>query len=378
MRDRVSSSLLHKARFLGGKRVGTLVPVRAIELAGVLAAAAVVAAGILGRGLRRRRAVPAGIARLALAIPEALGDAVLALDRSGRILLANAAAARLAGTSVAALVGREVAALAPDLAALACGLERGPSSARVALSGPAGPVCVRAALVRVSARPPIALAVLRVVPGPAPPPLPPRAAPPWPEGGDGRAGLAAAAEALEGPVAEAADALSLLRLGAPPLAPGAAAALARAERAVETAGRRVAAVAAAGQPGAPRRPVDVAALVEDVVAAYTPPPGVRVTFELAASRATADDRPVRAAVREVLAAAAAALPAGGDVAVSARERAGVAIVEVRAPCGVAAGGLALARALVVPQGGRVEEEAMAGRGSLVRIALAGALALAPA
>jgi hypothetical protein len=63
--------------------------------------------------------------------------------------------------------------------------------------------------------------------------------------------------------------------------------------------------------------------------------------------------------------------------VGARERAGVAIVEVHAPSGIAPGGLALARALVVPQGGRVEEEAIAGGGSLVRIALEGARALAP-
>jgi hypothetical protein len=371
------SCLFHKVGFLAGKRVGTLVPVRAIELAGAVAAAAIVAAAILGRVLLRRRAVPAGVARLAQAIPDALGDAVLALDRSGRILLANAAAARLAGTSVAELVDRDAAELAPDLAALARGIERGPASARLELRGPAGPVRVRAALVRVAARPPLTLAVLRVLPGLSPPPLPPRAAAPWPEGSDGRAGLAVAVEALRAPVAEAAAALSLLRLGAPPLAPAAAAALAAAERAIETASRRVAAVAAAGQPGAPRRPVDVAALVEDVVAAYPAPPGVRVTFELAASRALADDRPVRAAVREIVA-AAAALAAGGEVRVGARERAGVAVVEVHAPSGIAAGGLALARALVAPQGGRVEEEAIAGGGSLVRIALEGVRALAPA
>jgi signal transduction histidine kinase len=352
--------------------------VRTVELAGVVAAASALAAAILGGALLRRRAVPAGVARLAQAIPEALGDAVLALDRSGRILLANSAAARLAGTSVAALVDRDVAELAPDLAALARGIERGPASARLALPGPAGPVRVRAALVRVSARPPVVLAVLRVIPGPVPPPLPPRAGAPWPEGGDGRAGLAAAAEALRHPVAHAADALSLLRLGAPPLGAGAAAALAAAEGAVEAAVRCVAAMAAAGQPGAPRRPVDLAALVEDVVATFPPPPGVRVTFDLAASRALADERPVRAALREILGAAAGELPEGGEIAVGVRERGAVAIVEVRTPGGVEAGGLALARALVVPQGGRVEDEAAPGSGAVVRVALEGARALAPA
>jgi signal transduction histidine kinase len=237
---------------------------------------------------------------------------------------------------------------------------------------------VRAALVPVAAGPAAALVVLRVVPGPAPPPLPPQVGPPWPEGGDGRTGLAAAAEALRQPLAEAAAALSLLRLGAPPLGRGAAAALSAAEAAIDAAGRRVAALAAAGLPGAPRRPVDVAALVEDVVATFPAPPGVRLTFGLAASRALADDRPVRAALREILAAAAAALPGGGEIAVGVRERGAVALVEVRAPGAVASGGLALARALVVPQGGRVDEEDAPGGGSIVRIALEGARALAPA
>jgi signal transduction histidine kinase len=352
--------------------------VRAVELAGVVAAAASIAAVLLRRVLMRRRSVPARVARLVQSIPDALGDAVLALDPAGRILLANSAAARLAGTSVAALVDRDVGELSPELASLALGLERGPAAARVALTGRDGPVRVRAALVRVSSRPPVGLAVLRPLPHPGPPPLPPLAAPPL-ERGDAREGLATAAAALRDPAVEAADALSLFRLRAPPLAPPAEVALAAAEAAVGVVCRRVATLAAAAEHGGcNRRPVDVAALVEDLVETFPAPRGVRLTLDLGASRALVDHRPVRAALREILAAAAAALPAGGEIAVAVQQRAATAIVEIRAPAGVAAGGLALARALVVPQGGRVEDEAAPGGGSVVRVALEGAPALAPA
>lgn len=355
---------------------------RAVELAVAVAAAASIATLVLRWILLRRRAVPAGVARLAQSIPDALGDAVLGLDPAGRIVLATSAAARLAGTSVAALVDRDVAEIWPELAALARGLERGPAAARLVLASPAGPVRVRAALVRVSSRPPVALAVLRTLPRPTPPPLPPIVAA-EPERGEravaaAASGLAAGAAALHDPTVDVADALSLFRLAAPPLAPGAEAALAAAEAAVEVACRRVAALAAAAEhAGGQRRPVDVAALVEDLVATFPAPPGVRLTLDLGASRALADDRPVRAALRELLG-AAAALPAGGEIAVAVRQRSGAAVVEIRTPVPVAPGGLALARALVVPQGGRVEDEAVAGSGSLVRVALEGAPALAPA
>jgi signal transduction histidine kinase len=45
---------------------------------------------------------------------------------------------------------------------------------------------------------------------------------------------------------------------------------------------------------------------------------------------------------------------------------------------VPAGGLSLARALVAPQGGRVEEEPEPGRGGVVRITLERAVSLEPA
>ncbi len=356
--------------------MGTLLSVRAVELAALVAAAAALA--IVRWVLLRRRAVPEGIARLAQAIPDALGDAVVALDRVGRIVFANSTAARLAGISVAELIDRHVADLAPELAALARGLERGPATARIVLAGPAGPVRMRAALVQVSTHPPFALAVLRRLPRPSPPPLPRAPRAPWPDLGEARAGLAAAATALRDPVADAADALSILRLAVPPLAPRADEALADAEAALGIAARRVTALEAAAQPGAPRRSLDLAALVEDLVATFPLPPGIRLRFDLAACRAVADERAVRAAVREILAAAAAALPAGGDITVALRGGRTCATIEIRAPATVTAGGLALARALVAPQGGRVEDEIVPGRGAVIQIALEGTTALEPA
>lgn len=369
-----------KSGFLVGKRVATFRPVRAVELGALLAA--VVAFAALRRSVLRRRAVPPDLALLAEAIPDALGDAVLALDAAGRIGHANSAAGRLLGIAVADLVDREVAAVAPELAALARGLERGPASARIAVPGPRGPARVRAAVVRVTARPAWALAVLRPFPvtRQRPPPLPRGARAPWPARGEARAGLAAAADALADPVGDAAEAISILRLAAPPLGSRAGAALAAAEAALETGARRVAALAAAGQGGV-RRVVDLSALVEDLAETFPSPPGVRVRVRADGrtdARALADDRPVRAALRELLAAAAAALPAGSEVSLEVRAGPASVTVELRAPARVPAGGLSLARALVAPQGGRVDEELEPGRGAIVRIALERAAALEPA
>lgn len=357
---------------------------RAVELVPALAALAALVA--LRGALLRRRGVPGAVALLAEAIPDALGDAVLAIDAAGRIGHANSAAARLLGISVADLVDADLAAVAPELFLLSRGLERGPARARIQVPVQGGAVRVRAALVRVVARPPWALAVLRpllvarVSPPPLPPPVPPPLAASAPPSSrrEARAGLAAAAASLRDPVARATEALSLLRLAAPPLSAQAAGELAAAEDALAVAGRRVAALASAGQGTGARHALDLAALVEELVAAFPAPPGVHLRFDLAPSRALADDRPVRAAVRELLAAAAAALPAGGEIAVAVGTSGGAATIEIRAPAHVSPGGLSLARALVAPQGGRVEEEPVPGRGAIVRIALDGAVALEPA
>jgi signal transduction histidine kinase len=367
------------SRFHHGERVGTLPAVRAVDLGAVLVAAAAIAllAVLARRALLRGRRVPPELAALAEAIPEALGDAVLVLDEAGRIVRASPAAGELGGRSAAALLGRDVGELSPELAALARGLERGPATARLQLAGRAGAVAAVAALVAVAGPPPLAVAVLRRLPRPSPPPLPLAASRPWPERGEARAGLAAAAAALAGPVADGAGALSLLRLAAPPLPPAAAAALARAEAALEVAVRRTAALETAGEP-APRRPVDLAALVEDLVRTIPAPPGVRLALDLAAAHALADDRPVRAALREIVGAVVGALPAGGEIAVAVRATATAARIEVRAPAEAPPGGLALARALVAPQGGRVEVEGAGGTGSVVRVVLEVAAALEPA
>jgi hypothetical protein len=308
----------------------------------------------------------------------ALGDAVLALDLSGRIVFADSAAARLLGASVAGLVDQDLAGIAPELAALARGLERGPAAARLALPGRAGPVRVHAALVRVRARPPLALAVLRPLPLLSPPPLPPGPpAPPRPNRAEARAGLAAAAAALRAPVAEAADALSLLRLTVTGLTRGADEALGAAEDALAAAARRIAELELAAAPGA-RRPVDLGALVEALVSSFPAPPGVRLHLEPGSSRADADDRAVRAALRELLGAAAATLPTGGDISVAVRGGITAPAIEVRTAARIGTAGLALARALVAPQGGLIEDEPLPGRGWVARIALEAVSALEPA
>jgi hypothetical protein len=377
------SCVFHKSVFLDGKPVGTFPPVRAVGLALGLAGVAVAWAALRWR-LVRGRSVPGRLALLAEAIPETLGDAVLALDGAGRVGHANSAAGRLLGIPVAELVDREVVAVAPELAALARGVERGPASARIAVPGPRGPSRVRAAVLRVSGRPPWTLAVLRPFPvaRPRPPPLPRAPPAPWPARGEARAGFAAAAEALREPVARAADAVSILRLAAPALGLRAAEALTAAEAALQIADRRVGALAAAGEGGV-RRAVDLGALVEDLVARFPFPPGVRVRTAArpSSARALADDRPVRAALREVLAAAAAAVSVpGGELQVSALAGPAAVSIEIRSPTRVPAGGLSLARALLAPQGGRVEEvpDPGHGAGGMVRIALERAPSLEPA
>jgi hypothetical protein len=375
-------TLFHKTDFLGGKRVGNFPRVSAGWL-GVVAAVVAAWAALRWR-LARRRTVPRGVALLAESIPEALGDAVLALDGAGRVGHASTAAARLVGIPVAELVDRELAAVVPELAALARGCDRGPASARISVPGPGGPARVRAVVVRVSSRPAWDLAVLRPLPAPPPrpPPLPRAPIPPWPGRGEARAGFAAAAAALREPVGRAASAVSILRLAAPALGGAGAAALAEAEAALEIADQRVAALAAAGEGGL-RRPVDLGALARDLIVRFPAPPGVELRWTGGAAgdgaRALADDRPVRAALREVLAAASTVAAAGGGV-IGVVVRAGAASValEVSSPARVPAGGLSLARALVAPQGGRVEEEAEPGRGGVVRITLERAPALAPA
>jgi signal transduction histidine kinase len=187
-----------------------------------------------------------------------------------------------------------------------------------------------------------------------------------------RAGLAAAAAALDEPLARAAEALSILRLASPPLGARAAEALAAAESALEVGARRALALGEAGR-GGTARALDLELLATDLAASFGAPHGVRVRVESRGeARALADDRPVRAALREILVAAAASSPPGGEIAIVARSGVATASLEVWLPARLQPGGLSLARALVAPQGGRVEEEGTPGQGALVRISLAAA------
>jgi signal transduction histidine kinase len=161
-----------------------------------------------------------------------------------------------------------------------------------------------------------------------------------------------------------------VRLLAPPLPPRAATALDALERALEDLSRRLSALAAVSGAAGGARTLALAPLLRDLLAAFGPPPGVAVRASLAEVSARADDRALRAALRELLRSAAAAPGPGGAIFLSLAVRAGVPVVEIA--CGAARGdgAAALARALVGPHGGRVEEEPEAGGGRTLRVVLA--------
>lgn len=361
--------------------MGTLSSVRAAELlapgavlATFVALGVAVALGSLLRARRGRARLPPALRRLE-ELSGALGDAVLVAEGTGRIVRANDAAVQLVGTE--RLVGMDIASLGPDLAAVARGLARGPASAFVAVEAAGGPVRAHASLARIPSSPDLDVILLRPEAlSVRPPALPtPRPAPTPSDSAKARAAIAAAAAALREPLARAGRAASLLRLVGPPLAARAADALGALEAAVEDADRRASLLSAAGE-GGHGRALDVASLVADLVGAFAPPPGVRVRTRLAPACALADDRPLRAALREILRAAA---QGGGEVEIEVS--AGVAGPSITiAARAVSDGAAALARALVAPHGGRVEEHQAPGRGHVVEVALvpAPASALAPA
>ncbi|WP_248356905.1 ATP-binding protein [Anaeromyxobacter oryzae] len=349
-------------------------------LAAVLALAAggMLVAALLAVAHRR---LPRALRPLLGAVPDALGDAALLLDPRGVIAAANAAAGRLAGAPPATLAGASASTLfGADLSVLQRDAARGPAAGTIALAGGGVPARARAVVVRVSARPPLDLAVLRPEPAARPPPLPVMAPPPPPpRRAEGHADLGAVSAALRPPLSRAATAASMLRLL---LTDGARAhdELDRLEAALRDLEGRVGALAAAGAsgPGA-TRVLDLAALVRELLAAPTGP--VRIRAALVPARALADEGRLRAALREVLRAAAEALPAGGELAVSVQPRGASAVLELASAALAADGGVAaIARALLGPEGGRVEVESVPGRGALCRIALPSAprAALRPA
>jgi signal transduction histidine kinase len=355
-------------------------------LPGAAVLALVVGALLAGVLLGRRAArVPRAVRPLLGAVPDALGDAAMLLDGGGRVVAANAAAGRLARAPPARLAGARIEALlGPDLAALRQGVALGPASARLVVRGGAGPpVGARAVMARVSTRPPLDLAVIRPDPPPGPPPLP-RPPPLAPEAEDGsaaqaRAALAAMGAALREPTARASTAASMLRLLLPAAGP-VGKELDRLEGALATLEQRLAAIGGGAGPLEAPRVLDLAALVQELLAGRGRA-AIRIRAALAPARTRADEGRVRGALSEVLAAALAGLPAGGELAVRVEPRGAAALVELSSPAaGADPERAAIARALLGPEGGRVDVEAVPGRGSRWRIALpiATAAAIAPA
>lgn len=344
-------------------------------------AAGVLAALVIGLRVAARRRRGGAAERVARAVLEPLGDALLALDAEGRVVRANAAAERLLGASAAELAGRPAAALGADLAVLRHGAARGPSAGLATIETARGPVLANAAVVRVAARPVCDLALLRPVAAglAAPPPgdEPPLAAEPLDDGEEASA-LAAAAAALREPFARASASASYVRLLAPPLPPRAAEALARLEAALEDLARRLALLGEVGAHRGGAAPVRLAPLVRDLLAAWSPSAGVRVRVELAETTARADERALRSALRELLRAAGAGAARGRELSVSVSERGGAALVEIAGGAPGGDGAAELARALVHGQGGRVEEEGRHGGGRLLRLVLPLAVASAEA
>jgi PAS fold len=349
--------------------VGTFRPVRAVEL--LLPAGALLAVLVLAAVLRRRRptGLPPEIERLLEAVPGSFGDAVLVLDRAGRVARMNAAAALLAGAPPADVLGRPVGVLGPDLPMLARGLSRGTTTALVTVASRSGPRRVRAALLRVG--PDADVIVLRTEAPARPPPLPRRAPPaaarlPAERAPPDVAGAAAAATAVREPLARATRAASLLRLSAPPLGPRGDAALEALGDALADAEHRLSVLAGVARPAA-RHPLDLRALVEDVAVALRA--RVRLRADAGPVLALGDDRALRGALREVLRALSAALPEQEEVTLGASDAGGEAAVELSAPAQVPADVRAMAYALLAPHGALAEGEGASGGGWRLRLAL---------
>jgi signal transduction histidine kinase len=144
--------------------------------------------------------------------------------------------------------------------------------------------------------------------------------------------------------------------------------IARLEEALAEAEQGLAALAPDG--AGRRRPVEVAALLADLLRTMELPPGVAVRRTLAPGLVVADEARLRRALAEVLREAAAAMPSGGELSVGVARRGADLVVEVvDTGARAAADGATLARALLVEQGGRLEQVPVPGRGTVCRIAL---------
>jgi hypothetical protein len=248
-------------------------------------------------------------------------------------------------------------------------MRRGPAAAHVEL---ADGRCASAVVHRIGGRPVHDILVFRLEPEPRPPPLPALRAAHAPRPGL-RVDLAALAAALLPPVERAATAAGLLRLSSPAASPRAGVArprdeLGRLEVELAEIERRLRWLQASGRELAGRAgPVDLAALVSELVGSAPPGHG-RVRTQLAPARAHADAGRLRTALREILRAAADAVPAGGELLVRVAARSGAAVLEL-VPAAAAAEAVALARTFLVPEGGEVELEVPPGRAGVCRILL---------
>lgn len=346
--------------------------------AAVAALALVLGGGAIGlllaMALGARRAARPGARALEhlWAVPDALGDPAFLLDDRGRIVAASRAAGARFGADLRGRGIEEV--LGAQAALLLRGVARGPAAARIDLDG--RPAAASAVVERIAARPVRDLVVLRVDPAPRPPPLPApgvlrvELAPPRP---GLRAGLSTLAAALLPPVERASTAAGLLRLSLPPeprrngAGPSPSDELRRLEAELAELERRLKWLQASGRElAAPAGPVDLAALVAELVGSA--PHGRRLRTQLTPARAIADAGRLRTALREILRSAAEALPAGGELLVRVAARSGAAVLEL-VPAAAAAEAVALARTLLVPEGGEVELDAPPGRAGVCRILL---------
>jgi signal transduction histidine kinase len=183
--------------------------------------------------------------------------------------------------------------------------------------------------------------------------------------------LALAVKAALGPLlADAARAASLLRMSLPTGTKTTEEHLARIEGDLREAEGLLAAVAAPVPPPA-LEPVHADRMLSDALAGVPFGPGVRVRRIGAPALAVADAGQLRQALRHVLRAASAAMPAGGELGLRTACRAGEVVLEISDTGAAPTRGLDLtiAERIIAAQGGRVERESIRGRGSVFRIAL---------
>jgi hypothetical protein len=331
-----------------------------VSLAIAVLLAATGCLALLARALWRAAARRgAGEAGPLATVAEGVGLLAAEIDREGRIVSASPglrALGAVPGAAVAEALGDELAILRRGAGA---GL-RGATAGRIAVPG-RGPA--QAAVVRAARR---AVVLLRPLwREPVPPPLP-RPAPPLPARS---ADLGAAGRSVLPAVERAATAAALLRLTLP--SGSAARELTALELALADAERRLRALAAGG--GGRPMVVDLSALVAGLLGGG----GFRAELPGHPVLARADPLRVRTALREVLGSARG----GRDLTVAVRDDRGGPVVELTSAGGVGDEAVALAEALLGPEGVRVALAATpsgVNRRSACRLSFPGAGPDAPA